>query len=101
MPKDRKKLDFHELVRRPGFEWVRLYFEKNYQNKNFIIEPILLNKVGGKKDGVYYLTGGEILIHPYSYLDKKRPINRGGFYLFNNYNYPSVWSIYAIKITVI
>ena len=54
MPKYIKNLDFQELVRQPGFEWIRLYFEKYYANKNFIIEPYYGGPIA-VEESVYYL----------------------------------------------
>lgn len=100
MPKDRKKLDFHELMRQPGFEWIRLYFEKNYPNKNFIVEPVVINSKD-KKDGVYYLLSDA---GSYSYLrfDGKMNFGRNAWVLGNSTVFTnSSYRLQTIKITVI
>lgn len=99
MPKDRKNLDFHELMRQPGFEWIRLYFEKNYPNKNFLLDPICDRNFNTKKEGVYYLAREEA-IYSASYLNGKRPLHRRGYFLADRILYRS-WDLPVIKITVI
>jgi hypothetical protein len=61
----------------------------------------LLKNSGPKKDGVYYLSGGDGIMHSYLFLNGTKVINRPKWYLFDRFNYPGVYHTYAIKITVI
>ncbi len=99
MPKDRKKLDFHTLMAQPGFEWIRLYFEKNYPNKNFIVEPYF-GGVATAESGVYYLSFDKDS-HAWYTLKGKKSVSRKKWVLTDAIIWDGGYNHQVIKVKVI
>ena len=100
MSKAIKNLDFDELVRQPGFEWIRLYFEQNYKNKNFVIDAVYLHNTP-KEEGVYYLLDDQSA-HSLMIFNGYRAYGRGGVSIGNKISgLPYNYKLRVIRIRVI